>query len=523
MAGARLYHVKRQLGAGSYGRVYLCEQESDAGFMRMVALKVLRPDHSKGMKEAARRMRDEARVLGRLSHRSIVSALDLIRLEGSAVPAIPRSPGDEDALWAVVMEYVDGADLDRVVAACRHVGHPITTRAALEIGGQVADALDAAWNAPDGKGGTLYVVHRDIKPSNIVLTQSGDVRVLDFGVARMNMDSREGHTGALVGTRRYMAPERLTLSQDGPTSDVYALGATLYELLAQEPLGDPPVRQEEHEPFIEAALELLPVDAHKARPLLRDMLKYDANARPSAEQVVQRCEYLVGQERGPSLRSWARGMLPEIDTLIGEASTEVSFTFTVAGSTGSHTQDLPPLPAAERTGVGAGKVVAGVALAALLGVVAVAILVAVRNASSPTDTEPPAEPVAEVAPPAPEVFSLDSDPSGASVWQGEVLLGLTPLQVSGRSELIGEAVTVKLEGYAPAEAVVPESRDLSVALAALPAPVAPAPAPAIAAPPVRRPRPAARPAPRPDPVRAEPQPKPEPEPEPDEALLDPWE
>ena len=186
MAEGRKFHLKERLGAGAFGEVYLAEQDSGAGFTRRMALKVLHT-HTKGFAEAGRRMRDEARILGRLSHRNIVTVLDLVRL------------GEQ---WAVVMDYVPGIDLDRVIEALEKTGEYFPVPAALEVGAAVCDALDAAFHADDGKGGTLAVLHRDIKPSNILLTRDGDVKVLDFGVARVNLETRESKTGMRVGTER---------------------------------------------------------------------------------------------------------------------------------------------------------------------------------------------------------------------------------------------------------------------------------------------------------------------------------
>ena len=186
----RKFFVTERLGSGAYGSVYLAEQDSVAGFRRRVALKLLHQHHSEE-KEAGKRMRDEARILGRLSHRNIVTVLDLVRLQDR---------------WAVVMDYVQGIDLERLTRAMADLNEPFPPGAALEIGAAIGDALHAAWIAADGQGRVLEVIHRDIKPSNILLTSDGEVKVLDFGVARVNLESREGKTGFRVGTERYMAP-----------------------------------------------------------------------------------------------------------------------------------------------------------------------------------------------------------------------------------------------------------------------------------------------------------------------------
>lgn len=232
----RRFELKRRIGAGAFGEVYLAEQVGAGGFRRPVALKLLNETAAR-MKEAAKRMRDEARILGRISHRNLVDVLDLIQL------------GDR---WAIVMAYVPGADLEQVIAVPELAERGLPAPAVAEIGAAVARALHAAYTATNDDGRPLCVVHRDIKPSNVRLTPDGEVKVLDFGVARVQLDGREAHTRrqAMIGTERYMAPERILMESDGPEGDVYALGATLAELLLGEPIGRTPVRDAAHEVWV---------------------------------------------------------------------------------------------------------------------------------------------------------------------------------------------------------------------------------------------------------------------------------
>jgi len=150
----RSFELQRELGDGAFGTVSLADMLSLGGFRKEVALKLLKPDWD-AASDAARRLRDEARLLGRLRHRHIVKVDDLVRLEGR---------------WAVVMEYVPGVDLERLLAWANETAESVPPAAALEITGAMAQALDAAWNGPGDQGSALRVVHRDIKPSNVRLT-----------------------------------------------------------------------------------------------------------------------------------------------------------------------------------------------------------------------------------------------------------------------------------------------------------------------------------------------------------------
>ena len=130
------------------------------------------------------------------------------------------------------MEYIGGADLSRLE---KHGAVP--QGPALEIIGEVASALHVAYTTPGPSGEPLRLLHRDIKPQNIIVTPNGEVKVLDFSVARADYAGREAQTRhMLLGSLGYMAPERFE-HKDGPGSDVYAMGVLLWEMLSGQQFG----------------------------------------------------------------------------------------------------------------------------------------------------------------------------------------------------------------------------------------------------------------------------------------------
>ena len=133
---------------------------------------------------------------------------------------------------AVIMEYLEGADLRFVLRYLEQQDDRLTVRSVLEIGSAVASALDAAYNRPPFAGEKpLRVIHRDIKPNNIMLDDMGMAKVLDFGVARSELDSRESQTQELqFGSLEYMAPERLFFEPKHLLQTSTHWGATLFEL-----------------------------------------------------------------------------------------------------------------------------------------------------------------------------------------------------------------------------------------------------------------------------------------------------
>lgn len=311
MAVGRRFELIRELGAGAFGTVYLANMVSGGDFRKRVALKLLNAQWDAGG-DAGRRLRDEARLLGLLRHRAIVAVDDLVLLDGR---------------WAVVMEHVPGADLERVLEALWKLKRAVPPPAAMEIVASTASALDAAWTGHPEGSAPLRVVHRDIKPSNIRLTPDGDVKVLDFGIARGDFEGREAKTEAVrYGSIGYMAPERVLGEEEGPEGDVYALGCVMVELLRGNALGRSALLPEQQEAQVSAALaeieEKLGVDVAPALQLLREMLRYEISERPSAAQVAERARRLARTLQGQDLAEFARQAVPMVAAVLGDQGKE---------------------------------------------------------------------------------------------------------------------------------------------------------------------------------------------------------
>jgi serine/threonine-protein kinase len=199
------YEVLKELGQGSVGTVYLGR---DPKINREVAIKVLRYDEvsEDRLAEIKKRFYREAEAAGRLNHPNIVTIYDV---------------GEDYDLTYIAMELLNGKDLS---SYCREVNRLPATRV-LEIIGAVAEALDYAH-----KNG---VVHRDIKPANIMLLESDQIKVADFGIARITGSTRT-QTGDVFGTPNYMSPEQVAGKKVDGRSDLFSLGAVMYELLTGE-------------------------------------------------------------------------------------------------------------------------------------------------------------------------------------------------------------------------------------------------------------------------------------------------
>ncbi len=254
------YEVLKLLGSGGTGHVYAALDRKTG---RQVAIKVLRPEFGD---DAAllERFRKEAESLGRLSHRNITEfyALD----QGSI--------GGRHCLF-MVMELIDGVTLEQLIQRSGRVD----AEAGLAIIAQAIAGLSYAHG--------LGTIHRDIKPSNLMFTESGLLKVMDFGIARVEGSERLTRQGMIVGTLAYIAPEQIKGDAGDVRSDVYSLGCVLYELLA----GVQPFRGDNEYELIRAQIESDPLPLRDFAPDLPPAVE-QAVLRALAKDPAARCQSL---------------------------------------------------------------------------------------------------------------------------------------------------------------------------------------------------------------------------------------
>ena len=201
------YRVIRCLGIGGMGEVYLVEHTL---LNHRCALKLLKKDVAKDDPEMRARLLREARLASRIQHKNLIAVLDA-ELEAKS------------SCCYIVMEYVDGVSIEHILN-----DGPMMEERALEIVTEVAEALKVA--------SEHKIIHRDIKPANIMLSSSGDIKVADLGIAKVESDGNMNVTltldNAVLGTPNYASPEQLRSShQVDCRADIYSLGATLYHML----------------------------------------------------------------------------------------------------------------------------------------------------------------------------------------------------------------------------------------------------------------------------------------------------
>ncbi len=406
VSSQRRYHIHNPLGSGAFGTVYRATLTGEGGFQKDVAIKVLNND-VEGWDEIARRLRDEARMLGLLRHRALLQVDGLVQMGGR---------------WAVVMEYVKGASLLAVLKT----GRRMPVGAALELVGEVAGALAVAWESPGPDGEPLRLVHRDIKPSNIQLSAVGEAKLLDFGIARAEFGDRESETQEMVlGSPGYMAPERFDM-EDGPEGDIYSLAVTMCELISARKFGRSSANEKKHQSHVDGALgkvrKKIGDGIEPIEGLLRAMLAYEPADRPTAKEVERMARSIRSEVGGMWLAEFCEEVVPDLITK-GESGTpdDMCGQTLVEGADGaSFTSEVarPPLDEDELPGL-ITPFQAGVVAALLIGVSGFALVVGLslldRDDAQSTDiaTPPPSaptEPSPEApAPAGPDLVEPDTD------------------------------------------------------------------------------------------------------------------
>jgi serine/threonine-protein kinase len=215
------YRLSAQIAQGGMATVHLGQLQGPAGFSRVVAIKRLRRDFASDA-QLVTMLLDEARTSARVRHPNVVPTLDVVVASGEVL---------------LVMDYVHGESLMRLLAAQRERASPMPVAIALAIVVGALRGLHAAHEAKDQTGAPLELVHRDLSPHNILVDTSGTARVSDFGVAKARGRHQVSTVGELKGKASYMAPEQVH-GDVSPRSDVFSMGVVLWEALTGDRLFD---------------------------------------------------------------------------------------------------------------------------------------------------------------------------------------------------------------------------------------------------------------------------------------------
>jgi serine/threonine-protein kinase len=246
------YELLARLATGGMGEIFLARLEGAAGFEKLFAIKRILP-HLAGDLRFRGMLIAEAQLASMMAHANICHVYEL---------------GETDGQLYIVMEYLEGITMLPLLRKLSKDG------AALELGfiagaiEQGSEALHYAHELDDHSGEKLGIVHRDVTPSNLFITESGIVKVLDFGIAKVKNASAHTQTGTVKGKYAYMAPEQLRGATVDRRADVFALGVVLYEMLALRRLFQ---RKTDYLTF-RAVMEQPIIDVRRYRPDCPDPL-----------------------------------------------------------------------------------------------------------------------------------------------------------------------------------------------------------------------------------------------------------
>jgi eukaryotic-like serine/threonine-protein kinase len=210
------YTLLMPLSTGGMGEIFLARLEGAQGFEKLCVIKKILP-HLAQDKDFVDRFVNEARILVKLSHGNIAQVLDMGLHDGAAY---------------IALEFIDGKDLRRVVARAHERALTLPLSFILYVTTRLLDALAYAHRKKGDEGKELNLVHRDVSPQNILISYEGEVKVIDFGLAKSTLSATHTHPSIVLGKFLYMSPEQARHQKADRRSDLYAVGLCLYELIA---------------------------------------------------------------------------------------------------------------------------------------------------------------------------------------------------------------------------------------------------------------------------------------------------
>jgi eukaryotic-like serine/threonine-protein kinase len=269
---AQRYRVIEKLESGGMAEVFRAESTGLEGFRKQVAIKRVLPHLGRNSKFISMFL-DEARLSAQLSHSNCVQVFDI---------------GVRDDAYFIVMEFVDGANLKSIATSMQNKGRTFPIPAATYIAHEICKGLSYAHELTDRSGESLHLVHRDVSPANVLVTKHGEVKIVDFGLAKASSQLEPSEPGVIKGKFAYLSPEAAHGEEVDCRADIFAVGIILWELLASRRLftGDTDV-QILHE-----------VQAAKIPPICR----INRSVPPELETIVHRALARDRHERYASAR-----------------------------------------------------------------------------------------------------------------------------------------------------------------------------------------------------------------------------
>jgi len=209
------YSLLRRLAVGGMAEIYVAKTRGLGGFEKLVAIKLVHP-HLSADSHFVQMLIDEAKILVLLTHANIAQVFDL---------------GCIDGTYYIAMEFVEGMDVHGLQKSSANVGEHLPVSVCCYITSEVLNGLDYAHRRRDGSGKSLNLVHRDVSPQNVLISQAGEVKLVDFGIAKTTLRGEGTEVGVIKGKYYYMSPEQAWADPMDRRSDIFSTGIVLHEML----------------------------------------------------------------------------------------------------------------------------------------------------------------------------------------------------------------------------------------------------------------------------------------------------
>lgn len=217
------YYLLRKIAAGGMGEVFLARQQGPEGFEKILVIKRILSHHTDN-RDYVDMFFAEARLAAKMSHSNIVQIYEM---------------GEIDESYYIAMEFVNGKSIKDIIDASRAKGIPIPPAHTADIVAKLCAGLGYAHALTDMSGGNLNIIHRDVNPHNVLVTYGGEAKIIDFGIAKSEMNEHKTETGTIKGKFVYMSPEQSAAEKIDKRSDIFSIGIVLYEMLS----GDNPFQK----------------------------------------------------------------------------------------------------------------------------------------------------------------------------------------------------------------------------------------------------------------------------------------
>jgi serine/threonine-protein kinase len=281
------YRVLSRIASGGMAEVFLAESAGIEGFKKQVAIKRVLP-HLSEKKRFISMFLDEARLSASLSHSNVAQVFDI---------------GVGDNAYFIVMEYVDGADLKAVIEYMKRENQRFPVESACFIAAKICEGLTYAHELSGTDGTQLQIVHRDMSPPNVLITKHGEIKIVDFGLAKATSQLEKSEAGIIKGKFSYLSPEAAQGQDVDARTDIFAVGIILWEMLSGKRLfladtdfGTVKLVQQAQIPSLRADNPGIPpeLEAILARALARDPAKRYHSARDLGRDLTNQL-YRMGR------------------------------------------------------------------------------------------------------------------------------------------------------------------------------------------------------------------------------------